>query len=419
MVAFHYPPARVSSGVQRTLKFSRYLLDHGWQAHVLSADVRAYENQCVGQVDEIPAAVKVKRAFALDTAKHLSIKGKYMLTMALPDRWVSWCFSGVCSGLLIIKKSKPKVIWSTYPIASAHLIAYLLHRLSGIPWIADFRDPMWDEVHPAPGLKRKLYQAIEKKVVKYCHYAVLTTPSAVALYRRRYPGLPVSKWILIANGYDEENFIKAANSIEYKQGKQAKDSSKLFLVHSGLLYPSERDPSAFFKAVAALKVQGVLSHNNCQIILRATGHDDFYLSIINAEGIEDIVCLAPSIPYQEALVEMLLADGLLLFQAANCNHQIPAKAYEYLRAKRPVFAMTDIKGDTADLLNHSNLSNIVDLTNKHEITVQLSVFLCQIRAGNSDISSDEFISTHSRECRSSQLVDLLALAIMQDESLLT
>ena len=142
MIAYHFPPIRVSSGIQRTLKFSRYLLDYGWKAQVLSVNSTAYIEVDNGQMDEIPDEVYVKRAFALDASRHLSIKGRYLGWMALPDRWISWCLGGGISGLFMMLKFKPKVIWSTYPIATAHLLGLMMHRLTDIPWIADFRDPI-------------------------------------------------------------------------------------------------------------------------------------------------------------------------------------------------------------------------------------------------------------------------------------
>src|SRR5215510_13823207 len=90
MIAFHYPPLRGSSGIQRTLKFSRYLPDYGWQPIILTAKPQAYPQVGEDQLHEIPESVPVIRAFALDTARHLSFRGYYLRRMALPDRWVSW-----------------------------------------------------------------------------------------------------------------------------------------------------------------------------------------------------------------------------------------------------------------------------------------------------------------------------------------
>ena len=87
MVAFHYPPIRGSSGVHRTLKFSRYLPSLGWQPIVLTAHPRAYASVGDEQLSEIPAEVPVERAFALDTARHLSIRGAYVRLRRVAARY--------------------------------------------------------------------------------------------------------------------------------------------------------------------------------------------------------------------------------------------------------------------------------------------------------------------------------------------
>jgi hypothetical protein len=85
-------------------------------------------------------------------------------------------------------------------------------------------------------------------------------------------------------------------------------------------------------------------------VLRATGCDDCLRGLLGQLRIDDIVMLEPRVGYREALAEMLAADGLLVLQAANCNYQVPAKLYEYLRARRPILALTDAAGDTAQTL---------------------------------------------------------------------
>ena len=78
MVAFHYPPYEGGSGVHRTLKFSKYLPDSGWQPVVVSAHPRAYSSIGTEQLVEIPNQAVVERAFALDTGRHLSLRGRYL-----------------------------------------------------------------------------------------------------------------------------------------------------------------------------------------------------------------------------------------------------------------------------------------------------------------------------------------------------
>ena len=89
MIAYHFPPVRVSSGIQRTLKFCAYLREFGWEPLVLTVSPHAYEITSPDQLGEIPPGVVVQRAFGLDTSRHLAIRGKYLHWMAQPDRWVS------------------------------------------------------------------------------------------------------------------------------------------------------------------------------------------------------------------------------------------------------------------------------------------------------------------------------------------
>ena len=145
MIAFHYPPFCGGSGVLRTLKFSHYLPEHGWKPIILSASPRAYSQLGNDQVGGIPASAVVTRGFALDAARHLAIRGRYLKWVAQPDRWASWWLGAVPLGLYLIRRYKPEVIWSTYPIATAHLIGLTLKLMTGIPWIADCRDSMTED----------------------------------------------------------------------------------------------------------------------------------------------------------------------------------------------------------------------------------------------------------------------------------
>lgn len=405
MIAFHYPPMRGSSGIQRTLKFSQYLPESGWKPVLLSAHPRAYSNPGDDQMGEIPADVPVCRAFALDTARHLSLRGSYSSLMALPDRWVSWLLGAVPAGLRLIRQHRPQVLWSTYPIATAHLIAYVLQRLSGLPWVADLRDPMTDVGYPENPLTRKVYLWIERRTIERCTVAVCTTPGAIKTYETRFPSIPRERFRLIENAYDEENFADAERG--GAAAAPGAHGGPLTLVHSGIIYPSERDPVPLFQALAALKRQGAVSAAGLRVVLRATAHDDYLAGLIAEHGIADIVQLAPHVPYRTALAEMLSADGLLILQATNCNHQVPAKLYEYLRARRPILALTDSEGDTAATLRQAGVDSIAPLDQKDAIIEALPRFLEQIRNGTAPLASAAVIAAHSRRARTEQLARLL------------
>ena len=403
MIAYHFPPVGASSGVHRTLKFSQYLAEFGWHPVVLTVAPHMYETTNSSQLEDIPEQVYVKRAWGLDIARHLSVDGRYPGWLAIPDRWSSWWLGGVFSGLRLICKFKPDVIWSTYPIASAHLIGLTLHRLTGLPWVADFRDSMVDEVFPYQRRKRRLYLAIEKRVVHAASKVVFTAPGARCMYAERYPELPESHWEVIANGYDEKDFAQLAVATQMRPTKD----NKLRLLHSGLLYPLERDPESFFAAVAALKKASVVGAESLEITLRAAGHENQFQPMIERFEVADIVFLKPPLDYKSAIKEMSEVDGLLIFQAANCNHQIPAKLYEYLRARRPILAMTDPDGDTATLLREVKGGMQVPLDSRDAIRQGLAAFIDHLRAGTAPVVSEDVVRHYSRYSRTAMLAKIL------------
>ncbi len=404
MIAYHYPPQHGSSGLQRTISFVNDLPDEGWEPIVLSAHPMAYSECSDGQLGDIRAGTKVYRAFGLDTKKHLSIKQRYLSSMALPDRWVSWWLGAVPTALWLIRKYRPQVIWSTYPIATAHLIGESLHKITGLPWVADFRDSMTEPGYPDSESVYNSYVRIERSAVANCSRVVFTTPGAVKLYAERYPQVPEQRWSLIANGYNE-NIFREIEGSGVSLAKQSKHPLKI--VHSGILYPNERDPRVFFAALSELKKDKLIDCNQVNIVLRATGHDGIFEPMLRDYGIDDIVFLAPSISYRDALIEQLSVDGLILFQAANCNHQIPAKLYEYLRTRKPILALTDPLGDTAGVLKESGVSEITPLDDKAGIIDAMKKFLQRLSNDTVTQPTDGFVEKYSRRVSAKHLGRLL------------
>jgi glycosyltransferase involved in cell wall biosynthesis len=404
IVAFHYPPVRGSSGIQRTLKFSTYLREHGWEPMVLTVSPRAYDEVTDDQMGEIPQGMLVERAFGLSTTKHLSIGGRYLRWMAQPDRWVSWWPAAVWHGMKLIRRHRPAAIMSTYPIATAHLIGLTLARLSGLPWIADCRDSMSEPGYPSDPLSWRTARRLETAMVKRCTRAVFTTEGTRQMYAERYPDIPASRWAVIENGYDEENFREAERG--FAPGRLGAEG-QLTLLHSGILYPQERDPRPFFAALQALKAAGDIDAARLKVVLRATASDELYRPMLAQHGIEDLVQLAPPVGYRAALQEMLSADGLLLFQATICNHQIPAKLYEYFRSRRPIFTLTDPIGNTAESLRTAGADHIVDITDAQGIALGLKAFLAGLRVGSATGVRPGIAELHSRRSRAGELAQLL------------
>jgi hypothetical protein len=348
---------------------------------------------------ELPGDLIVHRAFALNTARHLAVRGRYPAFLARPDRWVSWAMAAIPAGLQLIKQYRPAAIWSTYPIATAHIIGRWVARLSGLPWVADFRDPMAQQGYPPDPLTWRAFERVERNAVTGAAASVFVTRSAAAMYRARYPAA-ADRMAVIENGFDEQSYAGlATDGPPLVFGRRT-------LLHSGIVYPSERDPTQLFTALSALKRSG--RSGDLLIRFRASAHDDFLRALALRFDVADLIDLAPPLPYREALEEMHRADGLLVLQASNCNEQIPAKVYEYLRAQRPVLGLTDPAGDTAELLRRCGVRYIASLDDANAIEAIVPHFMANLGAAIPDKAA---VAACSRQSRTQELAALLSRVV--------
>jgi glycosyltransferase involved in cell wall biosynthesis len=407
MVAFHYPPCSGSSGLQRTLAFSRYLPAHGWEPALLTAKESAYETTAASLMGSVPPGMPIRRARALDAARHLSLAGRYPMRLATPDRWVTWKWWAVPAGLKLIREFRPDVIWSTFPIATAHAIAAQLHRRTGIPWVADMRDPMVEhdpvtgiDYPTNPGIRRERL-TIEREVIDGASRVVFCTPGARAIGIARYGEAHANRFAIVPNGYDEDTFAQVE-----REPRPARQPGQFRLVHSGTVYPgTDRGPDALFAALAALRSEGALPAG-FRLVLRASGHDAQIMQLAQKENVADLIDLAPSLPYRQAIAEMFESEGLLLLQGRTSNPAIPAKLYEYLRVRRPILALVHPDGDTAAFVRESRSAITAPLDAPAEIATALREFFRACASDRAPMATADTIAAYSR---ASQTRDLAAV----------
>jgi hypothetical protein len=406
LVAYHFPPMRGSSGMQRTLRFAQYLPKFGWRPIVLTIHPSAYEATGEAVGNEVSPDLLVTRAFGVNAAERLSVFGRYPAMLALPDRWSSWRFWAVPQALRIIRREAVDAVWSTFPIATAHRIGLEVSRRSRLPWVAEFRDPMWQHDWPPEPKANRAWIELEREIFGHASRMVFTTPGARDMYVDRFPATLPARFRVIENGFDEDAFSRAAEMLP-PQARPPIGDRPIVLVHSGIIYSSERDPTQFFAAIAELKSEGAISAAQLRIVLRASGNEVNYAQDLARSNIADIVVTEPAIDYVDALREMLTVDGLLILQASNCNAQIPAKLYEYLRAGRPILALSDPAGDTARALEGAGAGLIARLDSVSEIKAALMQFVAQIKAGTSRRPPMSTVAQYSREAQTGKLAALL------------
>lgn len=363
MVAYEFPPC-LSAGVQRTLKFAQHLPAHGWEPVVLTTDSKAYARR-----DEslpIPDGVEVYRAWSFDASRRLAVSGRYLTITSTPDRYSSWYPFAVRKGRAALREHQPAAIYSTYPVFTSHMVARTLARKSGLPWIADFRDPAPE--HYEPGYEPlRLATRVDRAAVEEASLLIFATERMRELYLERYPDCPRGKAVVIENGYDEDRLGALS-----QRGRGA--GSTFDILHSGAIYPRGRDITSLLEALAhgpAHTPDGRLIRLRLRGARKAEDHEKPLDERIRQLGLQERVIFLPPCSYAEALHEMGQSDALLLLQGRLFNYQIPGKAYEYAATDRPIFTLSGPGGATATLMREVEGSVVGDVDDPTSISAAL------------------------------------------------
>jgi glycosyltransferase involved in cell wall biosynthesis len=379
MIAFHYPPEGGSSGVLRTLKFTKYLPEFGWRPTVITAVPSAYHSTDPSLLGEIPPQAVVVRASCVDAKRMLSFRNRYLSITTLPDRYLSWLPFAVRAALKQITRNRCEVIFSTCPIPTAHLAAGLCHRLTGLPWIADFRDP-WVEDIQYSGYSRarhRIERAMEATVVKMCTLLTVTTDLLMQEFREKYPQLPLQKTEVLPNGFDEEDFQSLDDFPSHRNGVME-------IVHSGHVNPGYRNPSGLIDAIGRLVRARDVPEDSIRLTFLGGGvylKSTAFRSMVASSGLDRVVQVLDRVPYRDSLLRLHDAAVLLILQGGyDTRHLIPAKAFEYLRANRPILALTG-DGVTARLVREFDAGDVVGIDDVDGICRSLHSMYDRFRQG--------------------------------------
>jgi glycosyltransferase involved in cell wall biosynthesis len=328
VLAYFFPPLG-GAGVQRTLKFVEYLAPLGWDSTVVSTRSRVYGARDPSLLDEVPPGTRVIRTAAFPLARYLGILLYKLRLMRLrawviwPDGGVGWAPFALLTALRAARRERPDVLFSTSAPYGAHLVAMLVARLSGTPWVADFRD----EWSTNPGLEAQP-KALNKLAAR-AERAIATRAARVTVAADyfRLAGLPAGdpRRVEIVNGADEADLAAA--------GQGSPPADRFVLAHVGTIY-GEQDPSPVLEALAALVARGEIDGERVAVRLVGAIWDETFAP---PAGIE--VEAVGYIGHREAVAEMTRATALLLYVSSS-SLAPSGKLFEYLAAGRPVLCVT-------------------------------------------------------------------------------
>lgn len=406
LVAHHFPPMG-GAGVQRALKFARYLGEHGVEVTVLAGDDPGYL-QDASLLAELPSAVAVHRVAhrtalqrllawrgrAAPGAAPAAGGGDARLRDALlaawaavqwPDERGGWARAALASGRRLLGAQRFDLVMSSAPPFAAHALARRLAREAGLPWVADYRDLWADNPgYAAPRWRRALDRRIEARWLRDAAGVVAVTPSWQRRFAARLaasaPACPV---VWIPNGYDEADFPASAAPVAPVAPVA---DGVLRLVHAGSFY-GPRDPASLLAALDRCLAQHAGAPRLRLRLVGAVGSRfDAALAGFDARH-PGVVERVPYVPHAQALAEMRAADALLLVvgaagRAARLGDTravvagtLPGKLFEYLRAGPPVLLLGDPQGDAAALLRAHGRGWIADETDPAAIAATLQRML--------------------------------------------
>jgi glycosyltransferase involved in cell wall biosynthesis len=395
IVTYYWPPGS-GAGVQRWLKFAKYLPQYGWEPVIITVDPRFATYPAIDDSlnEDVPPGLAVYKTsaidyfrlynrdkslipsagFAQDDEKGLKgrisrfIRGNFFI----PDPRRGWnrpAFKKACE--LIIKENITRVITTSPPHSTQLIGLKLKKRFPSVGWIADFRDPWtdiyyYDKFSPTP-LSKAIDRSYEKKVLKNADRIITVGNSLKNIFAARCSGIE-KKTIIITNGYDDQDF----------EGPQPSDPEIFTISYIGTL--SDDYPTGTFLEVLASFAETDI---NCKLRFIgkvAPGQKRLIDSLPFKEAVEFI----PYSDHSLAISYMRSSSVLLLIIPDHKSSAgiITGKLFEYLASCRPVICLGPVNGDASLILRETGHGRCFD----YRDSVGVSAYLNSVMEGNETVS---------------------------------
>ncbi len=417
IITYYWPPSG-GSGVQRWLKFAKYLPEAGWEPVIFTPENPDFDLKDERLEEEIPPQLEVLK-FPIWEPYHLfsRIKGTtkthpgrlleqsergfleraaiwMRANLLLPDPRVFWVKPAVKFLTDLIEKGQFQAIITTGPPHSMHLIGRNLKRKTGIFWLADFRDPwsQWEFLDSLPMQRsvRRKHAELERTVLKEADKVVTISPT----FQRDLSVISGREIKLVTNGFDTTDM--PANF-----SPQTKSPGRLHLVYSGII-DSIRNPIPLLKALKE-EFEGNADKISFTFVGRVNEQVKEYAG--NDAWLSDHVHFQGYVPHQEVFDFYANADALVLIltDTKNAKGNIPGKLFEYLATRLPIVALGDPEGDSCKILASSGMGKVI----AHTDQVSLQLLLREIYESEEGRERSLDLEKYSRRNLSFQLAQIL------------
>lgn len=407
VIAYYFPPMGLS-GVQRTLKFVKYLPKYGWHPIVLTTgnlDYYAYDETLIEELGEqnitivrTPGKDKVAKTRPFPNQFIHKLGRMFYDSFYIPDSKSGWKKQAIKTANEIIEQHDIQAIFATAPPFTDFLIANDLSRKHDIPFLADYRDTWVDnpfKYYPTPIHKNRNLK-LEQMILSHAQKSFVTTRFAKELLLRRYRFVSHEDILILPHGYDSEDFADVSRE---------RSDDKFVITHSGL-FQDDRTPKYFLKAFA----QFISSNKQAKEVtkLRFVGlMRPSHIKMVNKYKLHDNVELTGYVTHKESIRHILDSDVLWLMM--NDTYRSPGKLYEYFGARKPIFINAP-SGPMTKLVSDSGAGFVTEPDNVKAIAKQLAELFELWLSGKLPIPDEKFISNYDRSKITNDLARELSLS---------
>jgi len=424
IITYYWPPSG-GAGVQRTLKFVKYLPEFGIEPVLLTVDpsVASYPVKDESLTAEVPSRLKIIRTRSFEPLNFLArIAGKDKVphggfsntskdsfsqkalrwirgNFFIPDARVGWVAYATSSAIKIIEKEGIDTVYISSPPHSSQLIGFQLRqRFPNIRWVADLRDP-WTKIYYYPellhtSLAKKADKTLEKKVLKTCDHAVVVSK----YIRNEFAELgdvSTGKIAVIPNGYDEIDFVPASDQL----------SDRFTITYTGTLAESYNPESLFGAIHEVVKIAGA-DH----VRLRFVGTmPPSVRGMLRNYGLESCCEFIAYVPHAEAIRYMQEShiNLLMIPDSLGAEGILTGKLFEYLGAARPILGIGPADGDAAAIVKECAAGEFFSRSQSEHITNWMLIYFRQWKEGVEIVNTSTVHHKYRRRALTGQLAAIL------------
>lgn len=404
IISYHFPPD-AAIGALRPSKFAKYMPACGWDPIILTVKECYYPKTDQSKTKDLKHIREIYRTGMLPHSSRIypqlkayfrrqdpgavspatfhapSKKSKPVgffkrLVFSLehlPDDKQVWIAIAVWKGFRIIRTRNVHCILTSGPPMSCHVIGLLLRKMTGLKWVADFRDPWLSSTWKPPALRSRFSDSIEhwleKSVVLNADKVVTASRRMQEDFTRRYPSIH-AKTEVVLNGYDPADYADDTVSLA------PRDPFIFTMTHTGTMYKN-RTAVPFLRALSDLIKDGEIPKDRVRV--NFIGESGTIRNVVTDLVLDDVVAVIDSVDYKTCIQYLRESDVLLLF-AQNQPLQIPGKFYDYIAVRKPILIFTE-EGATADLAKQVNRGIIIDSSGPALIAEQLRDLYKQFQQG--------------------------------------